>query len=96
MSVHAWQSTLTTTPEVVVPSTGIDANLPRFVHIAAASAAIRIGGDATVDNTDGFPFSDASSPMVVALQPGDALWMRSEATTATVQVLVTRSDAPSE
>lgn len=96
MSVHAWQSTLTTTPEAVVPSTGIDANMPRYVHISTASAAIRIGGDATVGNTDGYPFAAASSPMVVVLQPGDALWMRSEASTATVQVLVTRSDVASE
>lgn len=97
MTVHAWQATLTTTAEEVVPATGIDGKFPRFVHISSASAAIRIGGSATdATDTDGFPFDDTSSPMVIALQPGDALWMRGEAATPTVQLLVTRSDVASE
>lgn len=94
--INAWQATLTTTAEEVVPSDGIDGKHPRIVYLAGASAAIRLGGDDSVDATDGYPFSDSSSPLTLMLQPGDALWMVAESGTPTVQVLVTRSDAASE
>ena len=94
--INAWQATLTTTAEEVVPSEGIDGRHPRIVYLSTASAAIRLGGDSNVDATDGYPFDDSSSPLSLLLQPGDSLWMVAESGTPTVQVMVTRSDAASE
>lgn len=88
----SWQVTLSTTAEQVVDGSKTSGKFPSFLHVSTASAAIRIGGDDTVDSTDGYPFSDSSSPLVIALQPGDDVYMVAESGTPTVQVMLTRTD----
>lgn len=80
---------LSTTREVLVSSTGVDANLPRTVYLTGGTAAdIYIGGsDVTAAN--GYPIGEGA--LTVLLGPGDDLYAIAGAGTPSINVMVTRA-----
>lgn len=88
--ISAHKETLSTTPELLVSSSGVDATIPRTVVLTGGSAAdIYIGGPG-VDSTTGYPV--AQTTLTLLLGPGDDLWAVAGSGTPTINVLVTRAD----
>lgn len=88
--ISAHRATLSTTPAVLVSSSGLDASVPRTVVLAAGSvAAIFIGGPG-VDSTNGYPVG--TNTLTLLLGPGDDLWAVAGTGTPTIQVMVTRAN----
>lgn len=88
--ISAHVETLSTTPELLVSSAGIDASIPRTVVLSNGSAAdIYIGGPG-VDSTTGYPIGGDS--LTLLLGPGDDLYAVAGSGTPTIHVLSTRSD----
>lgn len=81
--------TLSTIAELLVSSVGVDASIPRTVHLTAGSAAdIYIGGSG-VTAAQGYPVGQET--LAVLLGPGDDLWAIAGSGTPTIRVMVTRA-----
>jgi hypothetical protein len=82
---------LSTTAELLVSASGVDAAVPRTVYLTGGTAAsIYIGGP-NVTEANGYPLHQGSLAMLLA--PGDDLWAIAGTGTPSVNVMVTRADA---
>jgi hypothetical protein len=82
-------STLSTTAKMIVDCSNVDVNLPCYVRLQEASAAIVIGGSAAVTTANGQTVAATSGVRDLILGPGDHLWAVASTGTPTVRVLAT-------